>query len=214
MKQYYVYVVDWQYINSKFWKKFPLKEAIATTNVQTSKKNQIMPIDSVFEGININSSDDEICEKKEKKRRIKTDTTEPHLKGIQESYDLFDIDLYELESNEHQNYYICIRAKEVSAKKKDHYKFVQFIYIADPKHYKATIDYIVNGRDYNNKSGYPVNNKLNVIKEIENVGEIITPDTEVFQTNYSSLIDARNTAYVDIKKDVLMNDKKERRRLT
>lgn len=214
MKQYYVYVVDWQYINSKYWRKFDLKETVVETIVQPPKKNQIMSVNSVYEGIDINSSDDENDEKKEKKekkRRVKIDTTEPHPNGIQEPYNLFDINLYEIERNKHQNYYMCIRAKEVSNKKKNYYKFLQFIYITDPKHYKATIDYIINGRKYINKSGYPVNNNLTEVEEIVDAVKVITPDTEVFQTNYSILIDARNVSYIDIKKGVLINDKTERR---
>lgn len=210
-KQYYVYVVDWEYMNAKFWKKYAPKEE--KKKIQPPKKNRITPLDSVFEGIDINSSDselDETVEKVEKRRRKKYDITEPHPKGIQDSYSLYDVDLQELESDENIDYYFCIRPKEITEKKKEYFKFIRYIDIKDSKHYRNMIEIIVNGNVYNNTTSYPVNSVLPEYKNEEYFEKITTPDSDVFQKTYSEIIDARNSSFINIHKDILVNEKKER----
>lgn len=214
-KQFYIYVVDWSYMNSKFWKKFTSNGK--KKKLTSAKKSQITLLDNIHEGINLNSSDSEKDVKEPKKnierRRGKTpckihNTDEPHFKGIQESYNLFDVNLQELESNENKDYYFCIKSKEIVNKKKEYYKFIKFIDIKDTKHYKNMREILVNGNVYNNTTTYPINSYLSKLENVEYADEVITPESDVFQKTYADIIDARNTSFINTHKHLLLNEKR------
>jgi len=215
-KQYYVYVVDWRYINTKYWKKFPITKKQEVKLNQPPKKNQIEHTD-LYCGINPYSSDSDYESKNSKKkvstRRNKADDSEPHPDGIQESYDLFDINLGDLERDENEEMYFSIRIKEVSNTKKEYYKFVRFVYIKDIKHYKEMIEIILHGNVYTNQTAYPINNTTEHIKKDTDVIDNYntnTPVSDVYKATYANVIDARNSSFINSHKDVLMNEKKRR----
>jgi len=207
-KQYYLYVVDWDYINTKFWKKYPPTTAVKQH--ASSKKSDHLIDD--LEGINFSSDDEDSPYKKPTNIKITYDKSEPHLKGIQESYELFCIDLDELKSNENQSYYFCIRPKEIVESKKPFYKFIKFINIKDITHYKAMIEIVNKGNIYNHTTSYPVNADKVVenIKDTERESilfskEVATPDSDVFITNYSALIDARKCSFINLHKQYIID---------
>jgi hypothetical protein len=216
-KQFFMYVVDWEYMNAKFWRKYPPIDQTKVTKI--SRKNQVTSTKN-YNGIEFSSDSDEDSAINEKKSNTKKiyDITEPHDKGIDEPYELFCLDSSDLENNENQEYYFCIKAKEITGKKKEFYKFIEYINIKDTKHYKAMIDIINNGNRYNHKTSYPLNAELventtetemerNLYKE-----EISTPESDVFKKCYSEIIDARNTSFINLHVHVLKDGNKKFRK--
>lgn len=212
-KQYYLYVVDWDYVNSKFWKKYPPK----IVKQQPPPKKSYLSVDDL-EGINFSSDDEEVFSKKTPDVKIIYDKNEPHPKGIQEPYELFYIDFHELKCNENESYYFCIKPKEIVESKKSFYKFIKFINIKDIKHHKAMVEIVNKGNKYNYKTSYPINTDMVIenIKETENEcivfsEEVATPISDVFITNYSTLIDARNCSFINLHKQYLIDNNPKKR---
>jgi hypothetical protein len=195
MKQYYVYVVDWQAVNSRWHKSFPTNESKSASDAD--------------------DDDSDIDDKPKKKRgpskksAKQFDDTEPHKDGIYEPYDLYDVDLRTLKRNSTDEYYIYISPKPVAESKQSHFKFLRFIYIHNTTHFKEMMDYIANGKKYINESAYSVNSDL---PEIEYIPETVeTVYKGVYQLSYSNLMDARNSSFININKQTLVDHKKTKR---
>jgi hypothetical protein len=209
MKQYYVYLADWKYVNTRYWKTFPQKDKKPTTN---AVKKLEPPSDSKYDGIDLNGSDSDTDDSSkiiDIKKKIIFDESDPHPDGLQEEYDLYNTDLRDIKNNENDDYYIYISTKEVHQSKKHHFKFLRFIYVKDTKHYKEMMDYIANGKKYNNDTSYTVNNDLPEIEYIPYSVE--TAYKGVYQLNYSNLIDARNSSFINLHKSTLDLHKSEKR---
>jgi hypothetical protein len=209
MKQYYVYLADWKYVNTRYWKTFPQKDKKPTTN---AVKKLEPPSDSKYEGIDLTGSDSDTDDSSkiiDIKKKIIFDESDPHPDGLQEEYDLYNTDLRDIKNNENDDYYIYISTKEVHQSKKQHFKFLRFIYVKDTKHYKEMMDYIANGKKYNNDTSYTVNNDLPEIEYIPY--HVETAYKGVYQLNYSNLIDARNSSFINLHKATLDLHKSEKR---
>jgi hypothetical protein len=214
MRQYFVYLVDWKYVNTKYWKTFPQKDQKKpTTNaVKKSESKSYQQSDGKYEGIDLNSSDSDTDDSTKKitiKKKIVFDDSEPHPDGLQEEYDLYDINLQDMKNNENEDYYIYISSKEIHHSKKKYFKFLRFMYVKDTKHYKEMMDYIANGKKYSNDTAYVTNNDLPDIEYIPY--HVETSYKGVYQLNYSNLIDARNSSFINLYKATLDLHKKEKR---
>jgi hypothetical protein len=207
-KQYYLYVVNWEHINAKYWKKYPPLDEVKKE--APAKKSDKKSIKTEYDLDYTDSDEDDSNYEKPHVKKIKRDTNEAHENGIEEEYDLHCTDLYELENNENQDYYFSIKAKKITGLKAEFYKFITFINIQDTKHYKAMIDIINNGNKYNYKTSYPINAEFSVedVKETElekvkfNEG-VATPEPDVFRKGYSEIIDARNTSFINLHGHIL-----------
>ena len=198
MKQYYVYVVDWQIVNSRWHKQFPMNESKSSSDADVDTDD--------------NSDVEDKPKKKKaqsKKSKKQIDDTEPHKDGIYEPYDLFDVDLRTLKRNDKEEYYIYISPKPVAESKKSHFKFLRFIYIHNTAHYKEMMDYIANGKKYINESAYTVNPDLPKIEYIPE--HVETAYKGVYQLSYSNLMDARSSSFININKQILLEHKKSKR---
>lgn len=210
-KQYYLYIVDWSYINSKFWKSNKSKNKSIKEINKASKE--------IYQGIDFSSDNDDITDNKIIERKLTKknnekntyDESEPHKNGIQDPYELFNVSLYDLINNNNQDYYFCIKPKEITSKKKDYFKFISYINIKNNIHYKAMIEIINNGNKYNYSTSYPINSETvnNDRSKSESnfnfADEISTPEAGVFIQSYSDIIDARNSSFINLNKNYLKN---------
>jgi hypothetical protein len=208
MKQYFVYLADWKYVNAKYWKTFPPKEKKTPITNAVKKTDS----DDKYEGIDLNGSDSDTDDSTKKitiKKKIVFDYSEPHPDGLQEEYDLYDVNLTDIKNNSNEDYYIYISSKEIHHNKKHHFKFLRFMYVKDTKHYKEMMDYIANGKKYKNDTAYTVNADLPDIEYIPY--HVETAYKGVYQLNYSNLIDARNSSFINLHKETVDLHKKEKR---
>jgi hypothetical protein len=109
LNAYFLYIVDWNFINSKLEKK-PIKKLEKKVNL--------------YNGIDINSDDEQ------------HETKSNEFNEILDEYDFRIISLLDLEKNENDEYYFYISKKESS---KLHHKFICPLYFDKSKHYKIMI---------------------------------------------------------------------------
>ena len=138
-------------------------------------------------------------------KKTKVDMSEPHPDGIQESYEISNIDLRYMKNNDNDDYYFSITSKEITGNKKKYFKFIRFLYIKDAKHLKEMLSYIVNGKKYNLDPVYP-NDSAN--EPTDYSSSIKTISKGIYQLNYSELIDARNSSFINLHNHVLDNNKR------
>lgn len=195
-KQYYLYAVDWEYVNSRFW-----------VDTKYKKKSKKVSADTI-ECFDLNDSSDddtEISKPVVKKicKKNKLDTTGiPHTYGIRNSYDLYYINKHDLNNIEmNADYYFCIKSKEISGFKKKFFKFIEYINIKNVNHYKAMIQIITHGNEYNNANPYQINSDIDQESpRIISNPEGLTPYNDVFITSYSDIHDARNSSFNNLNK--------------
>lgn len=220
MSRYSVYLVDWQFINTKYWKQYPMD---GKTHNPPKNNKFIKHTQNIIEGIDLNS-DDELTIPTTKTRTFKKiNLLEQHPKGI-ESYQHTYKGLEDLEQDENTPYYIHISNKEIQ-KDKEHYKFLRFLYMDKESrgiHYKTMIDIIKNGEKYNNKSAYTNMHKISNAPECNKthnsntkvnsleINDSETPVKKVYQITYSELMNARDRAFVKNNLNIIQTIKKER----
>jgi prophage antirepressor-like protein len=212
---YYVYLVDWQYVNAKYWKAFPVdgKEPIRQPRKKNVESNEV----TLFEGIDLNSDSDdsdistEVKSLKVKRsKKSKLDVTQPHKNGIQEPYEMECINMKDLENDENEEYYFYISAKEST---KVHLKFIMPIQLDKAKHYTEMLNYIVDGEKIIDRTAYPINSfESTEIKNNNFDDNVSTPDSKVYKTTYDTLTSARSRSYINMNRELLigMNTKKRR----
>jgi hypothetical protein len=203
---YYVYLVDWQYVNAKYWNTFPSSTKIP---VRKPRKKTFEPtVATLFEGIELNSDSDDNCvnkstnSTKKKRKKTKDDTTKPHKDGIQEPYEMKFIDLRDLESCENDEYYFYISAKETT---KDHFKLIMPIQLDKSKHYTEMTRYITNGEKIIDRTAYP-NNAYESIELKNNMFDdnSSTPVSKVYKTTYDTIKSARSRSYIAMNRELLL----------
>lgn len=211
---YYVYLVDWQYVNAKYWKKFPSdgKEPVRQPRKKTAEVKE-----TVYEGIDLNSDSDdsdastmEKSLKDKRSKKSKLDVTQPHKNGIQEPYEMNYINMRDLENGENEEYYFYISAKECT---KDHFKLIMPIQLDKTKHYTEMINYIVNGEKIVDRTAYPINSyEPTELANTDFDDNVSTPVSKVYKTTYDILTSARSRSYITMNRESLigMNNKKRR----
>lgn len=185
LTKYYLYIVDWNYMNTKYWKK----------DKPTPEPKQI----DLDECIDLVSSDSD-CENKKsnklfkrKSKKMVFDNT-PHENAIYEQYDLDFIQVSDLINGENEEYYFFVSPKEVAESKKEFYKFMKFIYIDKAKHYNEMIEVLKTG-EVPNKTAYTLNNDLPIYKKYE-LDLVSTPVKNIFKCSYSMINSARNRSFI------------------
>lgn len=211
---YYVYLVDWQYVNAKYWKKFPSdgKEPVRQPRKKTAEVKE-----TVYEGIDLNNDSDdsdastmEKSLKDKRSKKSKLDVTQPHKNGIQEPYDMNYINMRDLENGENEEYYFYISAKECT---KDHFKLIMPIQLDKTKHYTEMLNYIVNGEKIVDRTAYPINSyEPTELANTDFDDNVSTPVSKVYKTTYDILTSARSRSYITMNRELLigMNNKKRR----
>jgi hypothetical protein len=209
-KQYYLYVVDWAYVNSKFWSNSQLKKDVDKKRQSNQKKLQ-----NYF---NESSDSDEMHTPviKKQNKKIVLDNTIPHINGIAEEYNLYYINQHELNNNNTYDYYFCIKPKKIIGKRSQFFKFIEYISIKNTDHYKAMIQIINNGNKYNYSTSYPINSSANSNANYDIIhgnyesdkltdnSEISTPYNDIFIKSYSDIHDARNSSFINLNKSTLI----------
>lgn len=185
LTKYYLYIVDWNYMNTKYWKK----------DKPTPEPKHI----DLDECIDLVSSDSD-CENKKsnklfkrKSKKMVFDNT-PHENAIYEQYDLDFIQVSDLINGENEEYYFFVSPKEVAESKKEFYKFMKFIYIDKAKHYNEMIEVLKTG-EVPNKTAYTLNNDLPIYKKYE-LDLVSTPVKNIFKCSYSMINSARNRSFI------------------
>jgi len=211
---YYVYLVDWQYVNAKYWKKFPSDEK---EPVKQPRKKTAEVKETVYEGIDLNSDSDdsdastmEKSLKDKRSKKSKLDVTQPHKNGIQEPYEMNYINMRDLENGENEEYYFYISAKECT---KDHFKLIMPIQLDKTKHYTEMINYIINGEKIVDRTAYPINSyEPTELANTDFDDNVSTPVSKVYKTTYDILTSARSRSYITMNRELLigMNNKKRR----
>jgi hypothetical protein len=211
---YYVYLVDWQYVNAKYWKKFPSdgKEPVRQPRKKTDEVKE-----TVYEGIDLNSDSDdsdastmEKSLKDKRSKKSKLDVTQPHKNGIQEPYEMNYINMRDLENGENEEYYFYISTKECT---KDHFKLIMPIQLDKTKHYTEMLNYIVNGEKIVDRTAYPINSyEPTELANTDFDDNVSTPVSKVYKTTYDILTSARSRSYITMNRELLigMNNKKRR----
>lgn len=186
MKQYYLYIIDWEYINNKLWN----RKTKSTNNKIKKKKSSNLGKQKR------ESSDEDDNKNTQIKKKII-----PHPDGIQERYDLY-IKLHDLESDISE-YYFTIKQKEITSKYKDKYVFIRHLDIRNASHYKNMVHILKHGNTYNTKTSYPISSeeKCDISQNYDN---FIFPN--IFQKTYSEIVDARNTSFIHMNKNMLINN--------
>jgi hypothetical protein len=240
MKEYFVYVVDWQYMNSKMWKKKSKNEEQILAKKDTPAKKEkpyvfpnhvTLAFKKEMTEYDLSDSDDdriipnhitlasraldkEIKQttKKRNKKEIKKNDTDPHPDGIQNSYDLYDLNTRSIKSTEasdtDEEYYFTILSKPIDEKIKNNYKYISSIYIKDINHNKEFIRNILKGETHDNRTPYKVNGDLPEYEDHDNTNEVKTIDSKVYITTYSSILSARSKSYIDLNKNILKGVRK------
>jgi hypothetical protein len=214
LTKYYLYIVDWNYVNSAYWKKD--KEPKELKEPKPSKS--IKKIDT--QGIDLDSSDDDStpsaretnrqnCENFAKgiaaAPRVYTKRTaipdEPHRDGINDPYEFEYVTLGDLENSSNDEFYLHITNKEIDPKK-DHFKFITHIYLDKKKHFDDMVKYITQGETVIDRTAYPVNgHEPKEIKTAEFFES--TPIKKIYKTTYEMVCSARNRTYVNMHRDAL-----------
>lgn len=220
MNKFYVYLVDWKFVNSKYWKKYPKTEDEFLSSSKKIKYLEYEP--TIVEGIDLNSSDDEIDIKKEPpkiRKKQKIDLSEPHIESINE-YEFLYMDLADLKSDDNTQYYICVNDKEISANK-DSYKFIRYLYLdkgVTGPHYKTMIEILKYGETYINKSAYPEiikvedeKQNLTIYKNDIALESSETPVRRTYKITYTELMNARDRGFINNNLDIIKDIKKEKR---
>lgn len=215
---YYVYLVDWQYVNAKYWKVFP-KNTTESYGQPRKKTTEIK--ETVYAGIDLNSDSDESdtstmvksLNKVKRSKKSKLDVNQPHKNGIQEPYDIEFIDVYELKNGENEEYYFYISSKEIPDSKKENYKFIMPIQLDKTSHYNEMLKYIVNGEKIIDRTAYPINSfEPTEIKNSDFVDDVTTPISKVYKTTYDILMSARSRSYITMNRELLLGNNSKRRR--
>lgn len=211
---YYVYLVDWQYVNAKYWKKFPSdgKEPVRQPRKKTAEVKE-----TVYEGIDLNSDSDdsdastmEKSLKDKRSKKSKLDVTQPHKNGIQEPYEMNYINMRDLENGENEEYYFYISAKECT---KDHFKLIMPIQLDKAKHYTEMLNYIVNGEKIVDRTAYPINSyEPTELANTDFDDNVSTPVSKVYKTTYDILTSARSRSYITMNRELLIGMKNKKRR--
>jgi hypothetical protein len=211
---YYVYLVDWQYVNAKYWKKFPSdgKEPVRQPRKKTAEVKE-----TVYEGIDLNSDSDdsdastmEKSLKDKRSKKSKLDVTQPHKNGIQEPYEMNYINMRDLENGENEEYYFYISAKECT---KDHFKLIMPIQLDKTKHYTEMINYIVNGEKIVDRTAYPINSyEPTELANTDFDDNVSTPVNNVYKTTYDILTSARSRSYITMNRELLIGMTGKKRR--
>lgn len=198
MTRYYVYLVDWKLVNAKYWKNFPPEE----NKIQPRKKRDFVETQTIFEGIELNSSGDDEPQPQQKrtntsrKKLKQIDVDKQHPKGLNE-YEFIYTDINDIKRDENIAYYICITDKQI---KKEGYKFLQYLYLDKSSgnvHYKSMVDIILNGEKCNSQTAYKLNGKDVPVKLYDmEVESAETPIKKVYKITYSELINARDRGFV------------------
>lgn len=209
---YYIYLVDWQYVNTKYWKKNNTNK-----NVESTPRKKIdNELSNPIAGINLNSDSDDTGEDEQKtkvvrSRKPKNDITEPHPDGINDSYELEYIKLNDLEYSENDEYYFYISHKELSQNSRT-FKLITTIQLDKVKHCNEMINYIINGEPNIDRTAYTVNSyEPTEIADIETDYKVKTPIRGVYKTSYSNLISARNRSFIVLNKEIIIGNMKKRR---
>jgi hypothetical protein len=222
MTRYYVYLVDWKFINTKYWKKYPMKEDEKKAPPKKNKTSD-QSESTIVEGIDLNSSDDDSTSQKthiKAHKRTKVDLTDPHINGLDE-YEFLYTSVKDLKADENEPYYICVTDKEINSNKES-YKFMRFLYLdkgAAGPHYKTMIELLKYGEKYDDRSAYPnvvkivdgKNNTTLLENEVE-LESTETPVKRVYKITYTDLINARDRGFINNHIDVIKDIKKEKRR--
>jgi prophage antirepressor-like protein len=224
MTRYYVYLVDWKFINTKYWKKYPMKEEEEEKKAPPKKnKTSDQAESTIVEGIDLNSSDDDSASQKthiKAHKRTKVNLTDPHINGLDE-YEFLYTSVKDLKADENEPYYMCVTDREINSNKES-YKFMRFLYldkgVAGP-HYRTMIELLKYGEKYDDRSAYPnvvriVDDKNNTTLS-ENDVELEsteTPVKRVYKITYTDLINARDRGFINNHIDVIKDIKKEKRR--
>lgn len=212
LSTYYIYLVDWQYVNTKYWKKNNTNKKVESA----PRKKLDDELSSPVAGINLNSDsddtgDDEQKSKVVRSRKHKTDITEPHPDGINDSYELDYINLNDLENSENDEYYFYISPKELSQNSRS-FKLITTIQVDKLKHYNELIKYIINGEPIIDRTAYKVNSYEPVeIPNIDSDNKVKPPIKGVYKTSYSNLISARNRSFIVLNKEIIIGNMKKRR---
>jgi hypothetical protein len=204
LTKYYLYIVDWNYVNTKYWMKLLGKskepKPVSKTTAKTTETN----------GINLDSSDDDIPSARDINRKncenftkVKTNLDNPHKDGIQESYEFEFITLTDLENSSNDEFYLHITNKEIDPKK-THFKFITHIYLDKTKHFNDMVKYITHGEPVIDRTAYPVNgHDPNEIKTAD--FSELPPIKNIYKTTYEMVLSARNRTFVNIHREELKN---------
>ena len=103
LTKYYVYVVDWNFINTTHWKLNKCYENKAGNDINKKLFNT------------------------------------PHKNSIRQSYELYDISEYNLDSNKNTEYYFYMSTKKVNKSTSNRYKLIDTLYFKDADHFDKTI---------------------------------------------------------------------------
>jgi hypothetical protein len=199
---YYVYLVDWQFVNSKYWKTFPTSNG--AQDKQPRKKVGKSVEEIMFEDLESRSCDDEPKPNSKKPRSKKpyVDITQPHKNGIQEKYEMDFINKNDLVNDENEEYYFNISAKEHD---KENFKFVMTIQLDKIKHYTEMLDYIMNGERVVNRTAYPINSYEPSEHKNNNFDDtVLTPVAKVYKTTYDTIVSARSRSYIHLNRSYLI----------
>lgn len=208
---YYIYLVDWQYVNTKYWKKNNTNKPID----KIPRKKNVDDLPNIIDGIDLNSDDSDNNDEQKKKviksKKNKYDITEPHPDGINEPYEMNYIKLNDLECYENDEYYFYISPKELSNSSRT-FKLITTIQIDKLKHYNEMIKYIMNGETTIDATGYPINSyePVEIINNNSCNDKVKTPIKGVYKTSYSTIISARDRSFIILNKDVILDNTKKR----
>jgi len=214
LTKYYLYIADWNYVNSAYWKKD--KEPKELKEPKPAKS--IKKFDT--QGIDLDSSDDDStpsaretnrqnCENFAKgiaaAPRVYTKRTaipdEPHRDGINDPYEFEYVTLGDLENSSNDEFYLHITNKEIDPKK-DYFKFITHIYLDKKKHFDDMVKYITQGETVIDRTAYPVNgHEPKEIKTAEFFES--TPIKKIYKTTYEMVCSARNRTYVNMHREAL-----------
>ena len=208
MSVYYLYLVDWAHVNSKYWKS--RKDAKPKAAPQP-KPAAAAKSPNIIEGIDLHS-DDEPAEEKAPpapRRAAKADITAPHKDGIQEPYDVEFLAISDLENNENDEYYFYISHTESD---KEYLRLMTPIYLDKAAHHNKMVDYIINGEKVICRTAYPVNSFPDREIVFPAGDTAATPMSKVYKSTYSKIMSARSRAFIHIHRDELIGAANKKKR--
>jgi hypothetical protein len=201
MTVYYLYLVDWHYVNSKYWSS--RKDSGKPKPIKLPKPAEPVKSPAIIEGINLNSDDDDSAPEEKAAptpRRVpKPDTSEPHPDGIPDVYEFEFLDLADMKNQDSEEYYFYITSKE---SKQDYIKLIKPLYIDRSDHYKLMIKYITEGEPLVARTAYPVN-KYEPYEIPYKIPSSLTPVKRIFKTTFSHIESARSRSFIHLNCDVL-----------
>jgi hypothetical protein len=208
MSVYYLYLVDWTHVNSKYWKS--RKEAKPKAAPQP-KPAAAVKSPNIIEGIDLHSDDEPAEEKAQPapRRAVKADITAPHKDGIQDPYDAEFLTISDLENNENEEYYFYISHTESD---KEYLRLITPIYLDKAAHYNKMVDYIVNGEKVMCRTAYPVNSFPDREIIFPAGDSAATPMSKVYKSTYSKIMSARSRAFIHIHRDELIGAANKKKR--